>query len=418
MEGERGIDVAGTSPDLYDYGHRVDGFVQFLGQAALPFVAAVEGEWGRGKSTFVKMIVDHVQGWTIAHFHPWRYDIREWDEAWQALVEVLQKSLEGPKGVKLSDALIQSRRSTLMWRMGMGLARMVPGVGEGAEKVMTDLHEFVKGPRFLIFDRIRDAIAELTSERPLLLVIDDLDRCLPIAVCHVLRCIPTLFAPAGTGPRVAILLALDRSATENALMAGQGLTREQAEAFLEKLIHVHVTLPILQLGRGDAAEAAENIRRAIAEGGHRSPRIEPFPTNPPCEASFEIRRDQIDVIARFMRYNPRKIDRFCLLFDLKWKSRFHANREVFLRRKGGDASTAQAWLDSFRDRLIWETIVELRWPTYDAKLGDLRANQEKIRNAISGSVNAAGLPCDPYIGDPAFLEIHRLYDEWSRVRPG
>ena len=194
-------------------------------------------------------------------------------------------------------------------------------------------------------------------------------------------------------------------------MGGQGLKdAQQAEAFLEKLIHAHVTLPILQIGSGDRGAAMQRIREAIAGGGHRRSRLERY-EDPPFEAVFDIPVDRLDVIARFMRYNPRKIERFCLLFDLKWKTRFEANRAHVA------SSEAQKWLDDFRDRLIWEAIVELRWPTYDAKPGDLKANREAIHRAITGPTDLAGLPSEPYIKDKSFLEIHQIYyDVWGHWR--
>ncbi len=345
--------------DFYDYAHRVDGIVDFLGEAALPFVLAVEGEWGRGKSTLVNMIVRKaVPRWSVAKFHPWRYDFQEWDDVWHGVVEALAEGFDEEHKSEISVLLARSRRSSF-------------------------------------FDDIREAIVVAARKQRVLLVIDDLDRCSPPVIGYVLRCIPTLFARTDRGPRVAVLLALDRAVTQEAIVVAQRLKDpQQAEAYLEKLIQAHVTLPILQLGSGDRDAAMQKIYEAITGGGHRS----------------EIRRDRVEVIARFMRYNPRKIERFCLLFDLKWKTRFEANR-------AHAPSDAQQWLDGFRDRLIWEAIVELRWPTYDAKPGDLEANRKAIHSAISGPVDVTGLSCQPFIEDKDFLEIHRIYwDEWGHWR--
>jgi hypothetical protein len=421
--------------DLYDYEHRVDGVVELLDECSLPFVLAVDGEWGRGKSTFVNMLLERIQtheedpdrSWQIVRYHPWRYDIQEFDDAWESLVEILQAELgqaqSWGKGVEeLFDLLARNRWTRLMWKVGVSVGGIVPGgagVVGGIEQLAKGIEDVFQnparlGPRYMLFEKIRRKINELTTEKRVLLVIDDLDRCTPLAVCHLLRCIPTLFAPEKDGPKITVLLAIDPTATRDALVIGQGLDQGQAEGLLEKLINVHITLPILQLGRGDEAIAMKNIIEAITATGHRRENTIQLGTE---FLDYKIRSDQIEAIVRFMSYNPRKLDRFCLLFDLKWKSRFRSNSQVFLDKlnRGQQLFDHQTWLNRFRDRLIWETIIELRWPDYDAKIGDLHANQEAIQQAIRGeSPNAKGLPCEDFLDDTDFIEIHRIRDEWSK----
>ncbi len=424
---------ASINNDLYDYEHRVDGIVDLLEDCNLPFVFSVEGEWGRGKSTLVNMILERIstrkhpsaRRWEIVHYHPWRYDIQEFDDAWESLVEILHADLSGSrawgKGAEeLLELLIHNRWTRLVGKVGVSIGKFVPG-GDALEHMSKGIEEFFKdsltlGPRYMIFERIRKKIHQLLKQKRVLLVIDDLDRCSPIAVCNILRCIPTLFAQEKDGPSIAILLCLDRNATRDSLVTGQGLSLAQAENLLEKLIHVHVTLPILQIGRGDQAIAMSNIVAAITSSGHRRKSTIKFETKPPTPLEFEIHPDQIDIISKFMNYNPRKLERFCLLFDLKWKSRFQANSQVLLDKvsRGERHPNFQVWLNRFRNRLIWETIVELRWPSYDVKSSDLDANQEAIRHAIKGeNPKSIGLPCEHFLADASFLEIHRIREEWS-----
>ncbi len=426
---------ASIGRDLYDYEHRVDGVVELLDECGLPFVLAVDGDWGRGKSTFVNMILERLQTyeraparhWQIVRYHPWRYDIQEFDDAWESLVEILHSELGqshswGKGAEELLELLARNRWTRLIWKVGVSVGRIVPGGGDvvdGIEQLAKGIEDVFKnpvrlGPRYMLFEKIRRKINDLTTGTQVLLVIDDLDRCSPTAVCHILRCIPTLFAPEQDGPKIAVLLAIDRTATRDALAIGQGLNQDQAEGLLEKLINVHVTLPILQLGRGDEAIAMKNIIAALTATGHRKRDTIQLGTE---LLDFKITSDQIDAIVRFMSYNPRKLERFSLLFDLKWKSRFRSNSQVFIDKvnQGERPSDHQTWLNRFRDRLIWETIVELRWPDYDAKTGDLHANQEAIERAIRGETpNAKGLPCEGFLNEPAFIEIHRIRDEWSK----
>lgn len=390
--------------DLYDYEHRVDGVIEILDNCRLPFIFSVEGEWGRGKSTLVDMIVERITNvsdpnrkkWEIVHYHPWRFDIQEFGDAWESLVEILHAKLResgtwGKSSEEILDLLIRNRWTRLIGKVGISVGRFIPGGSEAIEGIGKGFGDFFKdspaiGPKHLLFERIREKVNQLLKGKQVLLVIDDLDRCSPSAVSNIIRCIPTLFAPEDNGPNIAILLCIDRNATRDALVAGQGVTSEQAEKLLEKLIQVHVTLPILQLGRGDQKVARDKMAVALTSTGHRQKKKIKFPTIPQVNLEFEIRPDQVDVIAKFMNYNPRKFERFCLLYDLKWKSRFLANSQVFINSAHNEemAIASQVWLNKFRDRLIWETIIELRWPSYDSKNSDLDSNRNAILQALRG----------------------------------
>ena len=432
------------SRDIFDYRHRADGIFELLNQRTLPFIFSVEGEWGRGKSTLVEQIIERVQGyksdtsndqyadsWEIVRYHPWRYDIREFDDAWESLLEIMRDELNPDQVTKdFVDLLRHNRWARLITKVGGAIGETMPGGSLAVaafEKIATGFDEFVDksieiGPRYIIFERLRQEVRELTKKKRILVVIDDLDRCSSTSVCHILRCIPTLFAPEGKEPRIAILLALDWSLAKEALVVGQGMNQDQAERFLEELIHVHVTLPILQFGKGDRAVATKKMRAAIKknimtaissdlQGGAVH-----FNANPHEDVKFYIGNDRLDVIARFMNYNPRKFEKFIILFDLKWKSRLRANSKAhFDRNPCNDANTYKRWLDEFRDRLIYETIVELRWPAYDAKTGDIDANKKAIELAVQrGLLDTLDLPCRDFLDDPHFLEIYQILDKWSQ----
>ncbi|HXU47208.1 MAG TPA: P-loop NTPase fold protein [Thermoanaerobaculia bacterium] len=406
--------------------------VKLLATCERPFVVSIEGEWGRGKSTLLGMVVDALRHplesddapWEVVEYHPWRYNLIDFDDAWESMVEVITQGLGGPleSDGRLETVLRlvgESRAIRLAWRTGTLIAsNLLPlakapleAIGQMAEGVGKLLEKSERlGPRYLIFEDVRRTLEEISRDRRVLLVIDDVDRCEPQVVAHVLRCLPTLFAPRG-GPKFAILIAMDRKAATVALERSLGWEPAYSQGFLDKIIQVHVTLPVLQIGDGDRKLAEQRLREALTQGGNRRSRSE---IRGEMTAKFTFPEDRLATIARFMHHNPRELERFCLLFDLKWDSRFEPNREAVAAKVGASkaAFAFQEWLDKFRDRLIWEAIVELRWPLYDAKPGDLAANKRAIENAIQGKpALAPGLPCDKYLEDADFLEIHRIYFE-------
>ncbi len=419
--------------DLYGYRHRAAGVVELLGRCPRPFVVSIEGEWGRGKSTFLRMVLEALEHpsdseaarWEVVQYHPWRYNLVDFDDTWESMVEVIAQGLSptSARAGQLNELLAkvgESRLLRLVWRTGslLPLAREgLAALGDAASAVREALVRPERlGRRYLLFEEVRATLEEFSRDRQVLLVIDDLDRCEPHVVAQVLRCLPTLFAPPD-GPKFAILLALDRGATVRALERSQGWAPDYANGFLDKVIQVHVTLPVLQLGDGDRKHAGERLVAALTGGGYRRPRQEPLPLDPAHTAEFSFPADRLATIGSFMHHNPRELERFCLLFDLKWASRYEPNLQAKIASLGPKPKLDfQAWLDEFRDRLTWESIVELRWPLYDAKPADIEANKRAISSAIAGDLEAAkGLPCERYLVDLDFLEIHRRYfsGDWT-----
>lgn len=424
--------LAPPDRDLYGYRHRTSGVVELLGRCPRPFVVSIEGEWGRGKSTFLRMVLEALKQkeaagagpWEVVQYHPWRYNLLDFDDTWESMVEVIAQGLSptSERVGQLNELLAkvgESRLLRLAWRTGTLVAgsllplakESLAALGDAASAVREALMKPERlGRRYLLFEEVRATLEGFSRDRQVLLVIDDLDRCEPHVVAQVLRCLPTLFAPPD-GPKFAILLALDRGATVGALERSQGWAPDYANGFLDKVIQVHVTLPVLQLGDGDRQHAEERLADALTGGGYRRPRQESLPLDPAHTAEFTFPADRLATIGSFMHHNPRELERFCLLFDLKWASRYEPNLQAKIASLDPHTKLDfQTWLDEFRDRLTWESIVELRWPLYDAKPADLEANKRAIKSAIAGNLEAAkGLPCERYLADLDFLEIHRRY---------
>src|SRR5262249_43169714 len=111
---------------------------------------------------------------------------------------------------------------------------------------------------------LRRIVSIAGGGRPLVVVIDDLDRCLPEKALQVLEAIK-LFLDV---PGVVFLLAVDREVIERAVTAKYEPTKSdtatdrlaavsQAESYLEKLIHLPFGLP--PLGRDDIVRLVQGV---------------------------------------------------------------------------------------------------------------------------------------------------------------
>ncbi len=432
---------ANRKRDIYEYWHRVDGAVRLLKTCPLPFVVSVEGEWGRGKSTFLNMLTDSLSkeelfNGDIIKYNPWHYDIREFEDAWESLVETIvselrNQNLSGKRLNSLIKSVGENRWFRLIWRVGIpSINLLAPGGGQiasGISKVLESTKKYMESPkrlgrRYAIFEHIRKELINLSLKRRVVLAIDDLDRCDPVGITHIMRCIPTLFAPQSVGPNFIILIGMDRKAVTEALCATNQWQTEYVEGYLNKVINTHITLPMLQIGAGNREIAKHNIHDAITMGGNREERSLLLPVQDGIKAKMNIPPDQAKAIAKLMHYNPRELEKFCILFDLKWDSRFETNSKAWAKEinKLPKSNEFQKWADKFRDRIIWESIVELRWPLYDSKVGDAETNKKLIISIIDGTDiselrDSLELPAYKFINDPDFVRIHKMYfkSDWN-----
>ncbi len=366
-----------TSVDLYAYRHRVRGLLWLLENCALPFVVSVEGEWGPGKSSLIEMLVDELRPanrpkastktWHIVKYCPWRYDLRDYDDVWESIVEVIAYGLcdpgtpynELPDFVRpLLDQLRDKRLSRFLRNTAFSISDLLlRGLSSNLKQLFDD--QRCNRP-FAVFDEIRRSLYKLPEN--VLLIVDDLDRCEPSALANVLRATATLFAPIDNTPRPLffVMLAMDRNIAEKAMINQLGWEQSYVSGFLDKIINVHVTLPFLDVGSGDSAAATKQITERITGSGQRRERqVTVTATNHSntLTVQFTFPEERVRVIRRFMHFNPREIERFCLLFDLKWHSRFEDNARAHscANEDGFDKEQFQARVDHFRDLLIFQT---------------------------------------------------------------
>ena len=320
-----------TAIDLLGY----DGFARAIAGRVLslqmdetPLTIGVFGEWGSGKTSFLKMI-DAALNEARLHpiwFHAWKYDQEDnlwsaliqtvvgqgtihcgWHRRWWAKVRIrlcgfrpFAGSVEVGRAltaltarlffIALCALVIANRNNlasllapilgphTATWTT---IVAALAGIVAAKPEKLLDLFSARIGVDLKTFGKVasyREHIAfldEFTSElerivsiagggRPLVVIIDDLDRCLPEKALQVLEAIK-LFLDV---PGVVFLLAVDREVIERAVMAKYVPTNadtsedrlvlvSQAESFLEKLIHLPFALP--PLGRDDVVHLVQGI---------------------------------------------------------------------------------------------------------------------------------------------------------------
>ena len=221
-----------------------------------PFVLAVNGRWGAGKTTFINRWEAHLRNekLLVLNFNAWTTDFSE-----DPLVAFL-----GEMNQDLSGYLTQNDTRKEMWekckkvggelvRRGIPLAvRLGTGgllsgnemvrdeamdlAGEAAmdavkayEKTKSDIDEFKL--------MLTQVLADATEGKPLVIFVDELDRCRPTYAIQLLERIKHLFDQAG----VVFVLSLDREQLCHSIRAiyGEGL---DAAGYLRRFIDVEYSL--------------------------------------------------------------------------------------------------------------------------------------------------------------------------------
>ena len=233
-----------------------------------PCVLAVDAAWGAGKTTFLRMWAGHLRklGFPVVEFNAWETDFT--NDPFLALSEELTAGLRLDKD-SLGGGAENLRTATqnVLRQAGPRLAQAVvtallgSGAGELARDTLTSLtdaqmsrygeaKQAITEFRQTLGD-VADALSADHNGRPLVVVVDELDRCRPSYAIELLETAKHLFAV----DRVVFVLAVNRAQLAESVRAlyGSGFNSEgylrrffdldfrlpepNREAFIDALIH-------------------------------------------------------------------------------------------------------------------------------------------------------------------------------------
>lgn len=248
----------------------------------LPVSIGVFGNWGAGKSTLLKLIEQNLEkdekDWIVIKFDAWLY--QGYDDARAALLEViateLMKAADGNAGVvkKTKKLLSRVHGFRLLGFLAEGaamvagiptgglLARSVGALGNAADGIQDGEEyenlgktakeakdqvdgllqsEAKKSPPQQI-DAFRKEYGEILEElgKPLVVVIDNLDRCLPTNAIHTLEAIRLFLFLTNT----AFIIAADEEMIRSSVADYfKGASDRHQIDYLDKLIQVPIRVP-------------------------------------------------------------------------------------------------------------------------------------------------------------------------------
>lgn len=425
-----------TNLDLINVQHLVTAVTGLACAPHLqPLTVGVFGPWGSGKSSVMRMVREGLEtqdGVVCVSFNGWLFE--GYEDAKAALMGTILDELQDqltPKGKALE--LLKHLRERVDWLRLMGMAGKnllsftltgLPNpdtLGQAARAIA----EHAQGARL-------DEVKELVKEAPekdanlrrtvrefrgdfsrlleqskvstLVVLIDDLDRCLPDTVIETLEAIRLfLFVP-----RTAFVIGADEELVQHAVKLRfpevRGSQYDVGRDYLEKLVQVPVRIPPMsrtevetyinllfaerRMAEADLKTLSENLLGRTPETaldvGFNLQTAHDLLDQVPAELEEDLTLAQqvADVLTNILRGNPRQVKRF--LNALVLRLTMADSRGVTLKRR---VLAKLMLLEEFRPQ-AFQTLAEWQGEQ-GGQPEEIRALEGRLREDQAESVEAA-----------------------------
>ena len=211
------------------------------------FVVSIEGNWGSGKTSTLAMIEALLEKKSGKHrpivvrFNPWLVGERD------ALLRHFLATIASV--IQLADSSKDAKKAAKelkTYAKAFDFVKFIPGAEPWASLVksvieaMGDATESIAEYKTPDIEARKDKVerALRNYERPVIVVVDDIDRLFPQEVFEMVRIIKAV----GDLPNVGYLLAWDTTYVSTAL---QSLNIPKSDSYLDKIVQVRMALPSL-----------------------------------------------------------------------------------------------------------------------------------------------------------------------------
>ncbi|MFL5844466.1 MAG: P-loop NTPase fold protein [Solirubrobacteraceae bacterium] len=371
-----------------------------------PVTVSIEGDWGSGKSSILALLATELaerDGVVVIQTHPWEYDpatdpkatliaevltaIRNVVIEQQGGLDKVSESIRGhfrklTRRIKVSKVVKLATNSVL----SMGLPKL-----EELMELFGEDPEVVEEPTLQGF---RDEFAALMLELPdiarVVVLVDDLDRCLPPTVVSSLEAVKLFLSV----PKMAFVLAADRRMVALAIARQYEPSPQAAEMgrqYLEKIVQIPVRVPALGRGETEAYLALLMLERHLPEGATLEPYaahcatrraageadvLAQMPTGDlggEALADLQLATMLAPILYERLEGNPRRLKRF--LNDYWIRSTVAARRGIDLQP---DALAKLMVLEQLEDHAFVTLLNWLREGELRNRLGALEQGQESV----------------------------------------
>ena len=243
--------------DLLDRGQRVRLLCDFARSVSDHAVIAVDGGWGTGKTAFLKMCKAYLeqQEVRVAEFNAWTesYTTDPVFNLASALSEMMQED-------RLAKKLLEAAKAIAV-AAGKNLPLKVGDIATDAAELMSEDKAFPNGlPEYRnCVQGFKEALEQEAGKEsgPLVVLVDEMDRCLPQQVVEYLGAVHNLLAVPG----VVVVLAINLEETANGLKAVYG-EAYGSERYLQRFFDLRMSLA-KPSGSDDLSDLVDHLREYL-----------------------------------------------------------------------------------------------------------------------------------------------------------
>ncbi|MCY3828638.1 MAG: P-loop NTPase fold protein [Rhodospirillaceae bacterium] len=243
--------------DLLERRPAIENLTELLGTTDGPCVVAVDSEWGGGKTTFLKIWAAHLrmEQFAVAEFNAWETDFS--GDPFVALSSQLEDHFKTRKGtsnrnkkdrfsnaakkvaVRAAPAVIRVISSGIVDVGNIG-EKIGQEIASHAENRITEYQDTLRSIEHFrkILEEEAVALSRKHGDRPLFIMIDELDRCRPSYAIELLEVAKHLFS----ANKIVFVLAINRMELEKSVRALYGSDFD-ANGYLYRFFDLDYILP-------------------------------------------------------------------------------------------------------------------------------------------------------------------------------
>lgn len=231
---------------------------EIVGNYPEGFVLAINNEWGTGKTTFVKMWEKQLsnEGFQTIYFNAWENDFDS--SPLVALMSELKPLIKGKidgeavfksvveKGAILVKNVVPSLTKSILKRYGIDIDEITSGSIENSARTVTEIlqneiDEYAKKKKTIADFRseLEKFILKNEDKKPLIFIIDELDRCRPNYAVEVLEQMKHFFCVNG----IVFVLSIDKKHLASSVKGFYGSEQINADEYLRRFIDLEYLIP-------------------------------------------------------------------------------------------------------------------------------------------------------------------------------
>ena len=236
--------------DLLGRKESVEVLTQLIGSIEGPCVLAVDAAWGTGKTTFLRIWEQHLrnQGFPVVKFNAWETDFS--GDSFVALSTELTEGLHEYADAPLAKEKIDDTKKVAKEVMRLAFTGAIRHASGGildvdsltknyAENGLSQHQEAQKSIK-KFRETLQNMAKELSKQKgpPLIVMIDELDRCRPSYAVELLEVAKHLFSV----DHIVFVLAVNRSELAHSIKALYGADFD-AQGYLRRFFDLDFRLP-------------------------------------------------------------------------------------------------------------------------------------------------------------------------------